>query len=213
MKFHVWSIASMGRYVVKMERTLWQGRKVCALVALLALAGAPTSAARAGHGTPKPSGLRPFSIAHRTVSPAVPPVVSASTHPVPATDHTLGPVLRLADTTGNTAGDNSKHITKYARTISSENVPQIASANLSPIPAVPPSPAVPSMPSPPVIDAAPLRAVAPAGDERHGSGRSVLTASLATALALIVFALLSSILPAVLPGRRGSTAREAMPKS
>ena len=212
MKFHVWSTVSMGRYVLTMERTLWQGRKVCALAALLALAGAHTSAARAGHGAATRSGLRPVPITHHAVAAAVPPVVSASAHPVPATDHDLGPVLAQADTTGNTASDNSNRITKDARAISSYTVPQIESANLSPIPAVPPSPAVPSMPSPPVIDAAPLRAVAPAGDEGHRS-RSVLTASLATALALIVFALLSSILPAVLPGRRGSTAREAMPKS
>jgi hypothetical protein len=213
MKFHVWFIASMGRYVLTMERNLWQGRTVCAVVAFFSLAGAHAAAARAGHGAPTSSGLRPVTMPHDAVSPAVPPVVSASTHPVPAVDHALGPVLEQADTTGNTATDNSIKITKVARTISSHTRSQIESENLSSIPAVPPSKAVPSMPSPPVIDAVPLRAVAPAGDEGHGAGRSVLTASLVIALALIVFALLSSILPAVLPGRRGSTAREAMPKS
>jgi hypothetical protein len=61
-----------------------------------------------------------------------------------------------------------------------------------------PLPAAPFPPSTPYGPAA----GSTSGAAGHGSGGSVLTVSLITALALTVFALLSSIVPAILPGRR-----------
>src|SRR6476661_10593702 len=99
-----------------MKRTLWQGWRVCAVVALLVLAGAHTSAARADGSPSTASGASPVLASNDVVSRAVPAVVSAPARSVPASDHALGLVLARADTTGNTVDDNSLRITTSTRT-------------------------------------------------------------------------------------------------
>ncbi len=61
-----------------------------------------------------------------------------------------------------------------------------------PLPSVPRAPFLPSSPA----------AAATFGSSAHGGGASALTVSLTGALTFLIFALLSSILPTTLPGRR-----------
>ena len=80
----------------------------------------------------------------------------------------------------------------HARAARAKATAHGSGAALPPIPEQPRAPFAPSSPA----------AAGAFGSSGHGGGASVLTVSLTGALTFLTFALLSSILPATLPGRR-----------
>jgi hypothetical protein len=122
-----------------------------------------------------------------------------------ATSARAAPTKHSAQTTATVTVTTGSFVHAYAHASSrvvviqrSRTETQRQKPSAKPAPSKAPLPTAPRTPGDPFGPAA----GSTSGAAGHGSGGSVLTVSLIAALGLTVFALLSGIVPAILPGRR-----------